>query len=255
MKIQTIKAVTINDLWFQAMSLLLNLGSKTNLTYIIEEGSYIGQKRLEYDFLSFQITFPETRPFIVMPETIKTPPPFDNEFLEQYLNYIITTYKPKNTIYTYGERLFSDLGNFINLEKGEIQSDIKYEIFKNRKTNQIQNVIKKLKKTKNTNQCCTTIGIPSDIILNDPPCCRIIDFNMKGNRLNMFLYFRSWDLWGGLPLNLAAFQILKEMMADELNVSPGQTFASSKGLHLYDHCWEVAKILTHKEQNFKIIGE
>jgi len=41
---------------------------------------------------------------------------------------------------------------------------------------------------------------------------------------------------------LAAIQILKEYMAGEIGVEPGETIACSKGLHLYKYVWELAKI-------------
>ena len=41
--------------------------------------------------------------------------------------------------------------------------------------------------------------------------------------------------------NLAAIQLLKEYMADEIGVADGEIIASSKGLHLYEYSWELAK--------------
>jgi len=56
------------------------------------------------------------------------------------------------------------------------------------------------------------------------------------------VYFRSWDLWAGFPSNLAAIQLLKEYMADEIGVADGELVAMSKGMHLYEYCWELAGI-------------
>ncbi len=56
------------------------------------------------------------------------------------------------------------------------------------------------------------------------------------------VYFRSWDLWAGFPSNLAGIQLLKEYMAEEIGVEPGETIALSKGMHLYDYAWDIAKI-------------
>ena len=53
------------------------------------------------------------------------------------------------------------------------------------------------------------IGMPSDLQISDPPCLRLIDTkarldkNTGKYKLHFAIYFRSWDLWGGLPLNLA----------------------------------------------------
>jgi hypothetical protein len=60
--------------------------------------------------------------------------------------------------------------------------------------------------------------------------------------LHFFLYFRSWDLWGGFPANLGAIRLMQEYMADSIGVEAGEIIASSKGLHLYDHSWDIAQM-------------
>jgi len=77
--------------------------------------------------------------------------------------------------------------------------------------------------------------------LSDPPCLRGIDTRIRDNRLNFIIYFRSWDLWAGFPSNLAAIQLLKEYMAGEIGVGDGELIALSKGLHLYEYAWELAR--------------
>ncbi len=44
---------------------------------------------------------------------------------------------------------------------------------------------------------------------------------------------------------LAAIQILKEYMSSEIEVEDGEIIASSKGLHLYDYSFDLAKIRTY----------
>jgi thymidylate synthase len=55
-------------------------------------------------------------------------------------------------------------------------------------------------------------------------------------------------LWGGFPANLAGIQIMKEMMATEIGIEDGQLIAISKGLHLYDHQWEVGKMVVRQAE-------
>ena len=64
-----------------------------------------------------------------------------------------------------------------------------------------------------------TVGDPQAIYLKDPPCLRGIDTRIRDGRLHFFVYFRSWDLWNGFPANLAAIQLLKEYMAQEIGVA------------------------------------
>jgi thymidylate synthase len=67
---------------------------------------------------------------------------------------------------------------------------------------------------------------------------------VRYGKLHFFVYFRSWDLWGGFPANLGALQMLKEDMAKRIGVEPGETIAYSKGLHLYKYIWELAQLRT-----------
>jgi len=63
----------------------------------------------------------------------------------------------------------------------------------------------------------------------------------------MFTYWRSWDLYAGLPQNLGGLQLFKEELAaavdgmHDTTVRPGETWAFSAGLHLYDHSIENAR--------------
>jgi len=98
----------------------------------------------------------------------------------------------------------------------------------------------------NTNQAYMAVGNAESLFIQDPQCLRGIDTRISSGRLHFIAYFRSWELWAGFPANLAATQILKEYMASEIGVDDGELIVSSKGLHLYDHCWDVARILLNR---------
>jgi hypothetical protein len=75
----------------------------------------------------------------------------------------------------------------------------------------------------------------------DPACLRLVDFRLdQENKLHMFVMFRSWDLWGGFPANLAGLQLMKEYVGQELGAEDGKILCMSKGLHLYDYSIQVA---------------
>ena len=78
-------------------------------------------------------------------------------------------------------------------------------------------------------------------------CLRHIDTRIQDNALHFFVYFRSWDLWNGLPANLAGIQTLKEYMATEIGVNDGEMLVESKGLHLYGYAENLAKLRCLKE--------
>lgn len=241
MKLITITATTLIDGWFQALEACYHNGRE----YKIDEGSYAGTKRRELDYITISFAHPCDRP--LLPEVppgfgIPDPVPGGIEWIENdYLPYLMTSEKKENEQYTYGERLF---GPTINNTLVEDELAYSPRLIDIRGPTQVDEVIEKLKRGFGNNQACMSIAQPFDIHLPDPPCLRQIDCRIFSNEekpaLHMFVYFRSWDLWGGFPANLAAIVYLLEYMANEIGVEPGQIVAASKGLHLYDMYWKVA---------------
>jgi len=215
MKISIIEARDLSEAWFLCLGKTLTEGRE----YKIDRGSYAGQYRKELDYVVVQIKYPGTRPLIPdVPPGV--PPPTSMEYVESYLPYLMTAHKAEGEQYTYGQYL----------EK------------------QIAEVIKMYKKDGyNTNQAFMSVGNEQSILLSDPPCLRGIDTRIRDGRLHFFAYFRSWDLWAGFPSNLAAIQLLKEYMSSEIGVEDGELIASSKGLHLYQYAWDLAKATARLE--------
>lgn len=228
MKLEFIEARDLPDGWFQCVNRVLEVGRE----YTIDRGSYKGQKRLEFDYITIHIKYPGTRPLLPdIPPALGIPNPVQEGYLEEYLPYLMTANRRPGEDYTYGERL------------SEWCYDYEYAL----RVNQIQSVINMYKEDGyRTNQACMEVAMPSDINLNDPPCLRLIDTRIGGNKLHFVVYFRSWDLWSGFPANLGAIQLLKEYMSAEIGVEDGEMIASSKGLHLYDYIWELAKLRVGK---------
>jgi len=213
-----IKAVDIPDAWFQCVSKILEVGFK----YEIQHGSYVGQTRLEFDHIVVMIKQPYAEPYDLMlpeiPQHFNIPNPVAAGYIEQYLPYLMTDIIDENEQYTYGSRI----------------------------TEQVNYWISELIETPNTNQAVLQVAMPSDYNLSDPPCLRHIDMRIKDNVLIFYPYFRSWDLWGGFPANLAAIAVLQKYMADSIGIEAGEIIASSKGLHIYGYVEDLAKLRTGK---------
>ena len=209
MNISVIDARDLSEAWFLCLGKILTEGHE----YKVERGSYAGQQRKELDYVVVQIRYPGTRPLIpYVPQGI--PPPTSMEYIESYLPYLMTAHKAEGEQYTYGQYL----------------------------ENQIAEVIRMYKEDGfNTNQAFMSVGNEESIFLSDPPCLRAIDTRIQDGRLHFLVYFRSWDLWAGFPSNLAAIQLLKEYMSSEIGVDDGELIASSKGLHLYEYSWDLAR--------------
>lgn len=247
-----IEARDLSDSWYLCVDKILSEGHE----YVIDHGSNKGQKRLEFDYITVHIKFPGVRPLIPdIPKDYGIPNPVEVGYIEEYLPYLMTPNKQPNEDYTYGERLSgwqSVVSSLHPLVFRQYEKAVAppYELPVYVKTiDQIHEVIEMYKsKGYGTNQATMAVAIPSDIHLGDPPCLRTIDTRIRYGQLHFIIYFRSWDLWNGFPANLGALQLLKEYMASEIGVGDGEIVASSKGLHLYDYVFELAKIRTGKNK-------
>lgn len=209
LNITQITARDLSEAWFLCLRKVLAEGYK----YKIERGSYQGQHRKELDYVVIHIKNPGSRPLVpFVPQGV--PPPSTMEYVESYLPYLMASHKAEGEQYTYGQYLEKQIAEVIRMYREDGH---------------------------NTNQAFMAVGDAGSISLSDPPCLRSIDTRVRDNKLHFMVYFRSWDLWAGLPSNLAAIQLLKEYMADEIGVSDGEIIAASKGLHLYEYSWELAR--------------
>jgi thymidylate synthase len=207
--ISVIEARDLSEAWFLCLRKTLTEGYE----YKIDRGSYAGQHRKELDLVVVQVRNPGTRPLVpTTPQGV--PPPTSMEYVESYLPYLMTAHKGKGEQYTYGQYLEEQIPKVIEMYKQDGH---------------------------HTNQAFMAVGDKESISLPDPPCLRAIDTRIRDNKLKFIVYFRSWDLWAGFPSNLAAIQLLKEYMASEIGVDDGELLAMSKGLHLYEYSWELAR--------------
>jgi len=228
-----VKAMNLDEAWYLCIKKAVEVGYE----YLITRGSYEGQKRKEFDFITIQITNPGQRPLAPVVPAGLPAPATDNDIEKYFLEYLATDQKKPDEDYTYGQRLTNPAASLTD----------KIDQLKLQNINQIEEVIKMYKSGHGTNQATMEIAMPFDLLLKDPPCLRMIDTRIRYGKLHIMPYFRSWDLIGGFPMNLGALQLLKEYMAKEIGVEDGEIIASSKGLHIYDHYWDYAKIRTGKK--------
>jgi thymidylate synthase len=258
MKIHSIEARDLPDLWFQAVHDILDHGQR----FTIDRGSYAGQTRLEYDYFIGHVKFPGTQPLIPdIPTSCGIPNPVEEAYIyggegygRSYMEYLMTGHKEPGESYTYGERLTKapitgdklawwEQNKREIIDKRDVDGKMIFEESSRLFLNQIEWVIQTYKQFgERNNQMVLQVAHPSDLTLVDPPCLRSIDTRVQGGKLHFFVYFRSWDLWGGLPANLAGIQNLKEYMSNEIGVEDGEMIVESKGLHLYGYAEDLAKL-------------
>jgi thymidylate synthase len=263
MDICSIEARDLPDLWFRAVNDILEKGKK----FKIDKGSYEGQIRLEFDYFIGHVKNPgygsgTSQILPDIPLNIGIPNPVEVSYVyggegykRSYLEYLMTSHKEPGESYTYGERLTKSplIGDKLKwwkqnnkeiIDKKSIDKKIVFKEDGKLYLNQIEWVIDTYKKFGHrNNQMILQIAEPSDCSLRDPPCLRTIDTRIQDGALHFFpVYFRSWDLWAGLPANLAGIQELKKYMADEIGVRDGEMLVESKGLHLYGYAEKLAQL-------------
>lgn len=220
-----IEAFTIASAWREAMTLCVQKG----YDFVVKGGSYVGQIRKQLEYVTIVINHPGVRPLApLMPPSVPGPTSED-KINDYFARYIFSSEKAENEVYTYGEFIMEQYHRVLRLliESGG-----------------------------NTNQATICIGNPETTFLDDPPCLRSISFKVVDGHLNMTVYFRSWDLYAGLPENLGGLQLLKEMMLQDLKpymrIKDGKLIAFSDGLHLYEQyfglvdCLNVEKVEVSK---------
>ncbi len=201
-----IQGKTINDVWRDLLWCCILKGSP----YVVEKGSYEGQIRKQLEYLTLYIEEPYLRPLAVrLPENFGYSITDDNKITTYFLDYLLSDCKQDGEDYTYGNYIYPQLYRVIellNMSKG------------------------------NTNQACISIGNEKSIFLESPPCLRTIDFKVVEGKLEMSLFFRSWDIVDGLPENLGGLQLLKEYVLGHLDfeVEDGPMIVYSSGAHIYE---------------------
>ena len=211
--ITNIEATTIESAWFQALRATTD--ANYAFRYRIQRGSFDGDgnytdalTRHQLYGLSICITHPATRPLAPLPP-LGLPPTTSDENIEKYFaTKLFNADVPRNTDYTYGEFIVPRLLDIADM----------------------------LTETPHTNHAVIQIGEPFRTYDN-PPCLRLIQWIYDGERIHLHTFWRSWDLYAGLPENLGGMQILNEYMSQATGIDTGTLNAYSSGAHAY---WEIA---------------
>ena len=258
-----ITAGSLSDAWFSTLYKCVEIGRD----FKIDQGSFEGQKRLEFDFVTIHIRHPGMGDLLpkVNP-VLGFPDPVEEGYLDDYLPYLMTGEEKKGEAYTYGQRIRKAIladGQWIKAKKHNLLIDV-LDNHENQKAfskmmqpsthgwliDQMELMIWTYKnKGPRNNQMIMQVGQPSDMILKDPPCLRHIDTRIQDGKLHFFPYFRSWDLYGGFPANLAAIELMKQYCAEAIGVQNGEIIATSKGLHIYDYVFQIAEAIRGKAIN------
>lgn len=255
MRFAFIEATDLGDAWFQALYKIMMEGRK----YLITKGSRQGLYRIGIA-ITIVIKNPSSRPlFPLMPEGQNIPAPTDEETINKYLEYLLSPERQPDEHYTYGEDIswlhewiinhYKKYGHGNNhgyMTVGRPETVYFYDrdigceetitIF-NPETKEI------IRQRHISNEWNKDPEIDTS-----SQCLRGIDTWIEDNKLNFWVYFRSWDLWNGFPTNLGGIQLVKKHMADEIGIEDGEMIVSCKDLHVYEDAWSIALMRIKKDE-------
>jgi thymidylate synthase len=86
--------------------------------------------------------------------------------------------------------------------------------------------------------CAWNVGLIDQMAL--PPCHCLFQFYIANNKLSCQLYQRSADVFLGVPFNIASYSLLTLMLAQVLDLQPGEFVHTFGDLHLYSNHFEQA---------------
>ena len=117
--------------------------------------------------------------------------------------------------------------------KGLVNSNYGWQWQRN---NQLEYVIKKLKKHKETRHAAISIYDckEHDKYKKDTPCTYAVQFTILNDKLNMSVYMRSNDLWYGFCNDQYCFSNLQKLVADRLNMEIGWYYHHAHNMHIYN---------------------
>jgi thymidylate synthase len=110
------------------------------------------------------------------------------------------------------------------------------------RVDQIDNVIAQIKKNPGSRRLIVSAWNPAEIEkMALPPCHVLFQFYVQDGELSCQLYQRSCDLFLGVPFNIASYALLTMMMAQVVDLTPGDFVHTFGDLHLYNNHLEQAR--------------
>jgi len=110
------------------------------------------------------------------------------------------------------------------------------------RVDQIDNLIAQIKRNPSSRRLIVTAWNPAEIeTMALPPCHVLFQFYVLNGELSCQLYQRSCDLFLGVPFNIASYALLTMMVAQVVDLIPGDFVHTFGDLHLYNNHLDQAR--------------
>lgn len=110
------------------------------------------------------------------------------------------------------------------------------------RVDQIDHVISEIKKNPQSRRLIVSAWNAAEIErMALPPCHVLFQFYVQDGELSCQLYQRSADLFLGVPFNIASYALLTLMVAQVVNLRPGDFVHTFGDVHLYQNHLEQAR--------------
>lgn len=113
---------------------------------------------------------------------------------------------------------------------------------------QIENLLTSLRKNPDSRRHIVSawnVGLVEKMAL--PPCHLLFQFYVADGKLSCQLYQRSCDFFLGVPFNIASYALLTHMIAQQVDLEPGDFVWTGGDVHLYSNHFEQARLQLGRE--------
>ena len=116
------------------------------------------------------------------------------------------------------------------------------------RVDQIDNLITQIKKNPDCRRLLVSAWNPAEVeTMALPPCHVLFQVYVQSGELSCQLYQRSADLFLGVPFNIASYALLTMMIAQVVDLTPGDFVHTFGDLHLYlNHLEQAREQLTRE---------
>jgi len=121
--------------------------------------------------------------------------------------------------------------------------------------NQLVNTYNRLKQNPNSKRCVVPIFMPYDTAPDraDTPCTTMYHFIHRDGKLNMTVFMRSWDFFGGAKTyDFVLSSFVLQALCSWLKLQPGKLSFYANSLHYYNRDREQLQNLVNEVTTFKI---